>query len=572
MAVSQIKSSIAVDGKTIDPNLAKLFASSIGPKEASKETQHKVPWAPELSLHQDLERDSQTNDRNRINVTKKKEHGITFENTHSPISSKTNQDEKSQHKLENLIEHSSQKFERKRKRKHVKDDLEGDYMKKLAREENREEEERLIERKLKRSKSKTSSNLEENSSKDTPENDDSSQQSYNETEKVELISPDVPVHESLAQSKEEVDLEKSSRTVFLANVSTLAISSKSAKKTLMAHLSSFLPDLIAPPDGKPPHKVESLRFRSTAFVASARPKKAAFVKKELMETTTKSTNAYVVYSTAFAARESVKRLNGTIVLERHLRVDGVAHPSKVDHRRCVFVGNLGFVDDESLLDQGGETERKRSKIPSDIEEGLWRQFSKAGTVESVRVIRDEKTRVGKGFAYVQFVDANSVEAALLFNDKKFPPMLPRILRVVRAKAPGKTASAVALSHASKNNPPTFKTRIFNPRISSEKSSLLGRAAKLLGRAGAAKLKRSEDVSSNVGTSLLKKNISTGNPSESNTKPPENFVFEGYRASSKSGRPKDLKLGGKKGSKAKTRSSNRSSAWKKGRINKSTKKS
>jgi nucleolar protein 12 len=83
-------------------------------------------------------------------------------------------------------------------------------------------------------------------------------------------------------------------------------------------------------------------------------------------------------------------------------VDGVAHPAKTDHRRCVFVGNLGFVDDESLLDQGGENERKRSKIPSDIEEGLWRQFGKAGTVESVRVVRDEKTRVGKGFAYVQF--------------------------------------------------------------------------------------------------------------------------------------------------------------------------
>jgi nucleolar protein 12 len=166
-------------------------------------------------------------------------------------------------------------------------------------------------------------------------------------------------------------------------------------------MASFLPSLPAPPEGKPPHKVESLRFRSTAY-ATALPKKAAFAKKDLMAATTKSTNAYVVYSTAYAAREAAKRLNGTVVLDRHLRVDEVAHPAKTDHRRCVFVGNLGFVDDESLLDQGGENERKRSKIPSDIEEGLWRQFSKAGVVESVRVVRDEKTRVGKGFAYVQF--------------------------------------------------------------------------------------------------------------------------------------------------------------------------
>jgi nucleolar protein 12 len=213
---------------------------------------------------------------------------------------------------------------------------------------------------------------------------------------------DVPLHESLAPSKDETEIEKASRTVFLANVSTQAMSSKSAKKILLAHMSSFFPDIPAPADGKPAHKVESIRFRSTAYAGTSLPKKAAFAKKELMDATTKSTNAYVVYSNAFAAREAVKNLNGSMVLDRHLRVDGVAHPAKTDHRRCVFVGNLGFVDDESMLDQGGENERKRSRIPSDIEEGLWRQFGKAGTVESVRVVRDEKTRVGKGFAYVQF--------------------------------------------------------------------------------------------------------------------------------------------------------------------------
>jgi len=41
--------------------------------------------------------------------------------------------------------------------------------------------------------------------------------------------------------------------------------------------------------------------------------------------------------------------------------------------------------------------------------------------------------VSKGFAYVQFKGENSVEAALLMNEKKFPPMLPRKLRVMRAR-------------------------------------------------------------------------------------------------------------------------------------------
>lgn len=324
--------------------------------------------------------------------------------------------------LEKIIEAATQKPAKKRKRAREEEDLEGKYMLKLAREEEKEEEERQAERRLKRQRLAAKEDPEaseaedddeemEDASDDASENEGDSEAEEEEGDDLDeedaasgrLPPSDVPVHESLAPNKEAVELEKASRTVFLANVSTEAISSKSAKKTLLAHMGSFIESLPDPPEGKPAHKVESLRFRSTAYAGGALPKKAAYVKKDLMVATTKSTNAYVVYSTAFAAREAVKRLNGSMVLDRHLRVDGVAHPAKTDHRRCVFVGNLGFVDDESLVDQGGENERKRSKIPSDVEEGLWRQFGKAGTVESVRVVRDEKTRVGKGFAYVQFV-------------------------------------------------------------------------------------------------------------------------------------------------------------------------
>jgi nucleolar protein 12 len=305
--------------------------------------------------------------------------------------------------LDKIIEASIPKLERKRKRNDFDDDLEGKYMEKLAKEEEKEEAERKAERRLKRQR--LMAEQDPDMSEESEDLDSASdQESEDDGETLRNIAPlDVPVHEFLALSKDTQELEKATRTVFLANVSTLAMTSKSAKKTLLAHMGSFLSSLPRPLDGKPPHKVESLRFRSTAYAGTALPKKAAFAKKDLMAATTKSTNAYVVYSNAYAAREAAKKLNGTVVLDRHLRVDGVAHPAKTDHRRCVFVGNLGFVDDESMLDQGGENERKRSKVPSDIEEGLWRQFSKAGAVESVRVVRDEKTRVGKGFAYVQFV-------------------------------------------------------------------------------------------------------------------------------------------------------------------------
>jgi nucleolar protein 12 len=281
--------------------------------------------------------------------------------------------------LDDIIDATEDKSnkERKRKRKTDNDDLEGKYLDKLAAEEE-------AERAGKRQKNDALNKTE----KTTTNDEDAGNES------------DIPVHETLAKDSKASDLEKAARTVFLANVSTEAISSKSAKKTLMAHLSSILEK-----DATPPQTIESLRFRSVAFAGGSLPKRAAYITKSLMDSTTKSTNAYVVYSTPAAARTAATKLNGTQVLDRHLRVDSVAHPSPTDHRRCVFVGNLGFVDDETILNtnaEGETTEKKKNKTPSDIEEGLWRTFSTQGKVENVRVVRDPKTRVGKGFAYVQF--------------------------------------------------------------------------------------------------------------------------------------------------------------------------
>jgi nucleolar protein 12 len=215
----------------------------------------------------------------------------------------------------------------------------------------------------------------------------------------------IPEHEALAGDVNTSKIEEANRTVFLSNVSIDAITSRTAKRLLVAHLSSVLETSKESND-----KIQSIRFRSVPFSTGAIPKRAAFISKSLMEATTKSTNAYVVYSSTSAARLAVSSLNGTTILDRHLRVDSVAHPAPIDHRRCVFVGNLGFVDDEKVLqtkvDEDGKEkveQRKRTKVPMDIEEGLWRTFTKhAGKVESVRVVRDGFTRVGKGIAYVQF--------------------------------------------------------------------------------------------------------------------------------------------------------------------------
>lgn len=142
-------------------------------------------------------------------------------------------------------------------------------------------------------------------------------------------------------------------------------------------------------------------------------------------------------------------------------------------------------------------------------------------------------------------------------------MLPRILRVVRAKAVRKTALA---SQASRSGPKKAgnanKERIYNPKLSSQVSSLQGRAGKLLGRAGAAQFKKREGSGANT-TAMGKRGDGTKSKIEGIAKTPEAIVFEGFRASAKSGKPAGLKMGGgKKKSKPKVRVSKRSSEWKK----------
>jgi nucleolar protein 12 len=394
---------LTASSKAVDPTLDALFASSAGPVQAPVKSRYSTlleqkarePAKPKVQLE-----DAEENDDEVLSEISEElsfeEDGPSDEEDGDEDEEEEGEDEDKQDEeediesadeimkdapveLDDIIDATEDKSnkERKRKRKNDNDDLEGKYLNKLAAEEE-------AERAGKRQKNDALNKKTEKPAEDGEDGNES----------------DIPVHETLAKDSKESDLEKAARTVFLANVSIEAINSKSAKKTLMAHLSSVLEK-----DATPPQTIESLRFRSVAFAGGSLPKRAAYITKSLMDSTTKSANAYVVYSTPAAARTAAAKLNGTQVLERHLRVDSVAHPSPTDHRRCVFVGNLGFVDDETVLNtnaEGETTEKKKNKIPSDVEEGLWRTFSTQGKVENVRVVRDPKTRVGKGFAYVQF--------------------------------------------------------------------------------------------------------------------------------------------------------------------------
>ncbi|KAF3049083.1 Nucleolar protein 12 [Didymella keratinophila] len=519
------KASIAPAATTqaaFDPALSSLFASSLGPVQAPPKQRYeqkleKRAKAPVEESSEEEDGDEDEDEASSDEAAADEEDESSDEEADSDEESSEDSDNEAElAKLrEAALTGEHDKPSKKRKRG-GQEEIEDKFMRKLAREEEKEEEERQKKRKTKEAAA-------EDDDEDMEDASEASDAAEQDGEKFEI-----PQHESLTaktDGKTDEELEKAARTVFLSNVSVDCINSKSAEKALKKHLESFIADLA---DEKPPHKIESIRFRSTAF-SSSLPKRAAFAKKEIMDATTKSTNAYAVYTTKTAAREAVKRLNGSVLLNRHLHVDWLAHPTKVDNRRCVFVGNLPFVDDES---KGAEPEEgKKKKIPADIEEGLWQQFSKCGKIENVRVIRDAQTRIGKGFAYVQFTDENGVETALQLNEKKFPPMLPRILRVTRCRAEKKKDKPRGPAPSSDR---AGKKGVYQKKFSAEEKSQQGRAKAMLGKGGAAKAR-------------------------------ESFVFEGHRASEGQGKS-GLKFKGSAKNAAKNKKGpngrkSRSSAWK-----------
>ncbi|EAW20090.1 rRNA-processing protein NOP12 [Aspergillus fischeri NRRL 181] len=495
----------------IDPTVASLFAKSAGPVKAPS-VQPIITQRKDNEPEDDVEKEEDDEEISEL------EEDLESEDEDMQDVSEVASDAESTPAVD------TQATSSKKRKRAPAEDLEETYMRRIAKEEQNEQEKRRAEKAKRQKVEEEGKDSDSVSDKSKDEDDESSE------EEDEIT---VPKHETQSGDPESKELEKSNRTVFLGNVSSQVIRSKSAKKTLLKHLASFLSTL---PESTGPHKVESIRFRSVAFASGGKvPKRAAFARREILDDTTPSTNAYAVYSTVQAARKAPAALNGTVVLDRHLRVDSVAHPSQIDHKRCVFVGNLDFVDNETDPEED-EKKKKKKSGPADVEEGLWRTFnahtkgskertSTKGNVESVRVVRDRTTRVGKGFAYVQFYDQVCVEEALLLDGKKFPPMLPRKLRVTRAKKlPKKRDGPETGSHGK--------------ALGEGFSTLQGRAGKLFGRAGAAKMK-AEGRKSISGNSV---------------------VFEGNRATEGSSRIKiKTKSRGSKG-KPKNRSAKRAAAY------------
>ncbi|KAK9480606.1 hypothetical protein V1514DRAFT_288808 [Lipomyces japonicus] len=418
-----------------DQSVVSLFASSkpIGPPEPRK-TKQKTKNDDDIAL---LEQ----------------ELGRTLSD--EELEDDDDEDGKSQAKNKTEVAVDKQGKKRKRQAKELEDEssaLEAKYIQKLLDDDTVTE----TPKKLKKSKhdksqdqaqklenaqneSKVEDESIENDDDDDDDDDDDENQSNDEgSNGLENANKSTPVHESLLKENEE--LEKAKRTIFVGNVPSAAIESKNSYATLKKHFAEY-------------GDIQSVRFRSIAF-SEMLPRKVAFIKQKLHDKRS-TVNAYIVYDSEASARKALQS-NGAVLLDHHVRVDSVAHPAKQDIKRSIFIGNLDFEAEE---------------------ETLWQYFSKIGELEYVRIIRDSKTNVGKGFAYAQFKDAMYVSKALLLNEKKMGEK-GRKLRISRAKPIRKFPT----TNGDHNKSNRVVPGIPGIKLNASDKEKFGRAKKILGKA------------------------------------------------------------------------------------------
>lgn len=182
--------------------------------------------------------------------------------------------------------------------------------------------------------------------------------------------------------------ERLARTIFVGNVPI-----STTRKELKTFFSTY-------------GNVETVRLRSVPVAELKYSKKLAIVKKEF-HAERNSMNAYVVFTNINDA-ESALEARGSSFKDMHLRVD-MAMKKQVDNRLSVFVGNLPF---------------------NIKEEELREHFIQCGDVDDVRIIRDNKTGVGKGFGYVNFKKKECVGFAIKLQNSELRGRKIRVFKSV----------------------------------------------------------------------------------------------------------------------------------------------
>jgi len=132
----------------------------------------------------------------------------------------------------------------------------------------------------------------------------------------------------------------------------------------------------------------------------------------------------------FEAAEKVMAANGSVFMDRTIRVDRVRLPSAValtqatnalgkrdawlpagtDPKMSLFVGGLDYAAKEEDVRAFFEALVVAERGAPTNESGRW--------VTGVRIVRDKDTQLGKGFGYVHFVDRESVDEMISLPSSK----------------------------------------------------------------------------------------------------------------------------------------------------------
>ncbi|KAK5926045.1 hypothetical protein CgunFtcFv8_021649 [Champsocephalus gunnari] len=206
------------------------------------------------------------------------------------------------------------------------------------------------------------------------------------------------IKRQMKRNRIEEEVTKKKRTVFVGN---LPISC--TRKTLQGLF-------------REKGSIESVRFRSVVREDPAMSRKLAAIQRKV-HPKKQSMNAYVVFKDEEGVTKALERNGMEIEKGFHIRVDKVTESSAHDHKRSVFVGNLSF----------------------EINELSFRQhFEECGDVEGVRLVRDQNSGLGKGFGYVLFESADSVQLALELDGSKLETRTIRVKRSVKKEKQKKT--------------------------------------------------------------------------------------------------------------------------------------
>ncbi|NWV16603.1 RBM34 protein, partial [Origma solitaria] len=158
-------------------------------------------------------------------------------------------------------------------------------------------------------------------------------------------------------------------------------------------------------------QIQSIRFRSLIPAEDTVSKKVAAIKHKV-HPNAKFVNAYVVFKEECDAQKALKENGTEIASGFHIRVDTTSKTSSHDNKRSVFLGNLSY----------------------DIRDDAVREhFHVCGDVVGVRVVRDKRTGLGKGFGYVLFENTDAVHLALKLNNSVLMGRKIRVQRVVTDK-------------------------------------------------------------------------------------------------------------------------------------------